>query len=726
MPFRPLRRLVMPQLPPPAPSPSPLTPPEAARRRLLGWLASAGAVGTAPWLSACGGGGGGADGGGNAGNGGNNGNGGNGGTLGTAERAAALASVGQRWQALATQGTPATRAEAMAAHMATLPAYGETGFHAEAGCAWGRFKDGRAHIVCFTSPLPATGLAAGTTPTGADEGRAQALRAQLPQRHTAQALHSFGTGFTEGDAIVDALSGWLGARRYVLQNGPAGDASLTRLRQLQGLGYFYINTHGGAWGHVERTWEPVPGVPLPNDSPQMFAITSSTVYSAELERSAEMADDLDHWRLVYFTAANGWVDAQGQALCSEYYGITRHFVERYWRFADNAVVIINACSSARSDAQWASGFIVAVHRAGAGVYAGWTKTVSIVGADRAPRHFTDRLLGSNGQAPRMNPPQRAFPYDEVLAEMRAQGLDLDPLVGAQFVAVRNPLAADVQILAPAIHHCDVIEASEGLMLHGHFGSVPGRVEVGGQALNVVLWEKHKIHCQLPRSGPGSAGPVQVFVGAVFSNFRHITHWQVPVQLEFTDDSRPGLRVQGQGQIGLRADIGPRRDAPGAAPYRPVVYALAMAGSSIRCTAGGSYGGPPCTTTWSGSEDYTTGYADDTGGLPRAPLICWFKLDTATGSAALSLAFGMRSAGDQPYLESGCGTPVRFVRPIAPLDGEMHFSNPGLEYVSHELDALQLHAGSDHTLQRRGFLSEEMGLVISRAVPNHPPLASDEV
>lgn len=55
--------------------------------------------------------------------------------------------------------------------------------------------------------------------------------------------------------------------------------------------------------------------------------------------------------------------------------------------------------------------------AGAGVCFGWTEVVGDPVAYDAPAYLVDRLLGANEEAPE-SPGQRAFAWDQVLAEMR--------------------------------------------------------------------------------------------------------------------------------------------------------------------------------------------------------------------------------------------------------------------------------------------------------------------
>lgn len=428
--------------------------PHPRRAFLRGLSGGAAALGLPLWLAACGGGGDdGSPGNGSNGPGGGGGGGGGGGTpIDDAVRAAAIAGVEDHCRTLAQQGglTPLAFVEAIAAKLRNEPAYVEVGVDAQTLCAWGVFADGRIHVIANNHTPQRIASATSATPTRSKALAAAAL-SEVPGAAKARVMQSFGPDF-DGAQVVTDVVGWLQEKGWQAPHGAEQQARLSTLRGLQGDGYFYINTHGGAF---------TPTL-FPGSDQVMYAIQSSTLVSPAQEALEETIADMAARRLTYFTASNGdtIIDNVFGYIpdWDTRYGITANFVDTYWEFADDTVVIINACSSARTnDSKWSAGFVFACHKAGAGVYLGWDNTVTPVGAYRAARYFTDRMLGANSFQPE-SPTQRPFPWDAVMGDMQKKSLHIDPGEdGAVFRALPNPASTVKQLLAPSIRHLEVSE-----------------------------------------------------------------------------------------------------------------------------------------------------------------------------------------------------------------------------------------------------------------------------
>jgi hypothetical protein len=595
--------------------------------------------------------------------------------------------------------------------MAAQSAYTRTGIDAETQTAWGEFTDGRLHVVVANrAPLPAAARAA----KGAAAQKAGAPRlaaTELPRAPKARVLHSFGPNFS-GQTVVTDLSAWLGAGGWDVRAGQEGDARLSTLRTVAGDGYFYFNSHGGAGGEV--LYE--------GSSQAVYSLQSSTLVSATLEAMPDVQDDLANRRLTYFTAHNGETLRFAGIEIDDWdtrYGITAAFVERYWRFEADSVVVLNACSSARPGAKWADAFIFACHKVGAAVVLGWTNTVSSDGAFSAPCYFTDRLLGANAYEPE-SPKQRAFPWNEVLADMQRKGVSTDAVSGAVFVA--RPRGAAVQALDPGLHHVEVDEFTDQARLVGDFGSVRGRVTIEGVERPIVSWAADRIVCELPRSGPGSCGPVQVAVGERKSNTRWITEWRTPLTLRWADPGRPGLVVDGSCVLRHRADVGTVREHAGEAIREVVRYANPARDVALTLTGHGSWydAGGHCTTTWSGSTTFPAHTEDGS-------LVLWsmLKADSLTRTGAFGLALGAAAGGT--FTEAGCQAPALFAVAFGLMDGVTDFvRDTDLGQIPVPLPSAKFRFADDWSIVGNTIQDDGITVTWGSAAAHFPPLADDVV
>lgn len=630
-----------------------------ARRHFLRRLSGGAAVlGTPWWLAACGGGDGEpvppAEGGGTP-------------PLADSARRAAIAATEDHCRTLAQQPglTPLAFAQAVAARMATQPAYARTGVDAETLSAWGRFTDGRVHVVCHAYAPPRRPEPA--APPAALVAAAAAV--ETPDQPVARLMQSFGPMFDGADVVTD-LQGWMAKKGWKLPQGAEQLAPLSALRGLKGAGFFYINTHGGAGGHL-----------LEDGSDEiMYSIQSSTLVTDATEAAPENVVDMAARRLTYFTASNGDLILGTFPDFDTRYGVTANFVDAYWKFAKDSVLLINACSSTRrSSARWAGGFIDACHRAGAGVYLGWNGTVTPTGAYRAARYLTDRLLGANEFEPE-KPHQRPFPCDEVMADMQKKGYLVDPHERSVFEALPNPAAATPVQLAPSIRHVEVDEYLDELRLVGRFGTLPGEVSVGGSKRTIKRWEPGRVVVDLPRTGAGATGEVQVVVRGVKSNLRRITEWTIPLDYTYTVMEAMGLKIAGIGRIRLRADVGGTRDAPGQALQETVRYAYDTRDSELPLKASGAMPAGPCTVVWTGQATYRAipepGY--------RHGLMAYLKIDTWTRRGWLGLGLGTPGPD---FVQTGCGYDQGIQPGFGTLDVPVDYPSP----LQGSSDVIPLHA-----------------------------------
>ncbi|MCC6194112.1 MAG: hypothetical protein IT518_06540 [Burkholderiales bacterium] len=556
-----------------------------------------------------------------------------------AARLAVIADVEQRARELSRDAPPAPAfLQAIAAYMASRTEYAESGVDAETQSVWGRFADGRLHIVAANrTPAPSTAGAAGA-PVARDG-------AELPFSTKARLLHSFGTNF-EGQGPIDEMRGYLTGKGWTVRAGAEGDAHVGTLKGVGGDGYFYINTHGGR-GRVDDPKEP---------EGKIYSIQSSTLVDADYERVFDA--DLTALRLVHFTARNGGtITVAGIPITGDWdtrYAITYRFVERYMSFANESVVYINACYSSRDAA-----FVNAFLGKGAGVYLGWAETVSAASAYQSAPYFVDRMLGANQHPTQETPPQRAFPYDAVLQDMGKRGLATDQATGAQLQATAKAGLLFPPIFAPSIRYVAVDEMAQTLTLTGEFGQERPKVTVGGTEVAVNSWSATEIETTLPLTGPASSGDVVVTVRDVKSNARQLTEWSIPLKYQWTNAGDvTGWKFDGTGTLRLRADVGGYRMKPGDAPLYKARGGSPTRDSRLTITASGSHSDPTCTSKLSGTADYASPAQE---GAPAYLLVSAFSVagDTKQGKLGLALGFG-----ESPHIAtfSGANCPPPFPVP----------------------------------------------------------------
>jgi hypothetical protein len=465
-----------------------------------------------------------------------------------------------------------------------------------------------------------------------------------------------GGGWDASNTAISSIDSWLSAQNYTQAAGAdASVASLKTVGKSGSEGVFFIITHGDMGGRNNRqyglwtstragidgeiglsTTENPPGVTdadingiPPNIPPTLITL-----------RETEEFDKLTNkWR-------KKW-----------HYAITTQFVQTYFKdFSQASFVFLVACNS-DSAAVPVQAFQNALYAKKASVLAGWTNEVNVVKAPTTAQLIFDRLLGANQFAKETTPTdsgqqfkQRPFDYVSASTDMELHddcpnsdllgdtACGIDASTGAVLVFNRNPAFTAEQdvfgLLAPSIDQLQIDESSTftsppaNFILTGLFGSEVGVVTVGGanptdptkstamtggRALSACFADDqvdNRIDCgDLPPSGDGSAGNVQVSVRGHNSNIAQLTYWQGP--FTFTAAGEDSLKQTVNFNVAFREDIRLHRPVIHYPPVEPsstidfpiqAIYPVSTANYS--CTGMGLYPTPlpgviSETFTWTG-------------------------------------------------------------------------------------------------------------------------------
>ncbi|MDD1664168.1 MAG: hypothetical protein LUQ32_02330 [Methanomicrobiales archaeon] len=290
-----------------------------------------------------------------------------------------------------------------------------------------------------------------------------------------------------------------------------------------------------------------------------------------------------------------------------FYGITEKFVEKFWRFHDNAFVYLDTCYAMNPGTQ---AFRDALFLKNASVVTGWTwKSYDPIG-DETASYLFDRLLGANdfeGERPVKvpkeqhrapdNPRQRPFDWLTLMPDMAANFLgvatDTDNNTTTQ-IAFQAGVRGDFGLLRPSIEFVAVHENDKEhtLTIHGLFGS--------GKSVRkkrVILWndttrkadgtkknpailyevpqgnieindEGNEIVCKkFPKNGNGHAGYVTVTINDLESNCVPLTGWEAKFTFTVNKPGTPAGSDQNiicriTWETLIRGDVHDRRDRPG--------------------------------------------------------------------------------------------------------------------------------------------------------------------
>lgn len=492
-------------------------------------------------------------------------------------RYAALGAITLKVNAL-TAATVDGRRQELINYLQSRPEIEDAGANDD-GSVWAVFNDGRPIAIIAEQPEVAS--------SSASEHRDQMSvafsggPALLPAGVQARIL--LGGGKSPSQTVNSELQNMLQARNYTIASG-SGDATIDALKSVQGDAVFYIRGHGTT-------------ARLKNRSSSYTLLTATP---ATLQNDAQYKEDLDSLRIGYAAYVNSqFLPAPGRPLVTWYYGITSKFVSKYFSFVKNSFVYVATNSS--FDPQFLQAFL----DAGAGVYWGWTFSMTDGADNLTTRYLFDRLLGLNQFQPE-SPIQRPFDYESVWQDMTGSLVGITPN-GSHLDHVAGPNGPS-GLLAPSIKYMNVDESTGTLYLSGEFGDEKPEVRINGAPQRVSSWNESQIQVALPMSGSSSAGNVVVLSRNRPSNTRVLSEWRLLFTIRFIE-GRGTLKWEGPSRVHIRADVGSYRDDAGQNPqYRIVPFTL-VADSDGEITASGFDGN---NMEWLGTAKITNRIADPNG------------------------------------------------------------------------------------------------------------------
>ncbi len=469
------------------------------------------------------------------GGGGGGGSAGNGPPVPDAQRESAIKAVNTKFkQLLIAGGSPANQNVQLSTFMAAMPEFEAAGVSADAGCAWGRFTDGRLLIV-GNNRFPDRSV---PDPfTWSPRPRA----AFVAKSKQARLMHAFGPNFSQLQLPIVDMGNYLKTDgQFTIASGTEGDARLSTLRAVSGDAFYYLNAHGGK-GTTKA------GV-------EVFCAASSTPQNAGTDALPEVKQDFDDNLIVYYTGLTGDVPET----VATTYAITPAFIRKYMSFSPNAIVFLNVCFTGNVHPQ-AGVFRKAFLDKGAGVVLGWTELCNSATAFDAARYFVDRLVAAN-TFQKENPTQRAFGVNAVLADMKKKGKDKDG--PSTLIANYRISVTDVQ-LRPTIERMFMDEFRDVLVLIGKFGDETGQVKVNNVPVALVgAWTNDVLEVRIPVSGAGAEGPVTVKVHDKVSKERWLTSWRSTFTFILPPGGGNTLKETATLTAHIRLDVDDYRDAAG--------------------------------------------------------------------------------------------------------------------------------------------------------------------
>jgi hypothetical protein len=510
-----------------------------------------------------------------------------GGSISDGERIATLDKISEMAQASTLPDGEMDRA-ALLQYFETNPQFELSG-EADDGSVWARFNDGRLVIIpppipeasdaeAMLAPSPSSSppamaasspvLAVAARPDDAQEGKAVSMVRQqsgkqfnLPASDNAIVMNTLGAGFTDASGDVNT---WLNQKGYSSQPVPA---TVEKLKTVQNVGVFYMNTHGGAgcigtFKACEAKQTPVAPAPAaapatPTAVPPPGALTYALWTSSPVSRASDAAykADLDGKYLAYMLA-----NPTSAKVYEWRYAITAEFVSKYMKFSDDSLVFIDACGSARVELQ------AAFTKAHASAFAGWTAPTS--SGDR-PNYFFDRMLGINGAYEKFKkpkPPNRPFDVEAVIWTMAKEGTSTMVHAGGTTKLVVGRSAGSFGLLRPSIERLVINEEKDELEIHGLFGDSWGKVTINDTEVAVKEeWNSKKLVVELPGADePGGAGNVVVTVRKHESNAVPLTLWHGEFTYTEGPDMLGGMWIMTY-DLYLRADVHRYRTKPDTDP-----------------------------------------------------------------------------------------------------------------------------------------------------------------
>ncbi len=517
---------------------------------------------------------------------GSSGGGGGGGGGNVSSRTALLNSIETKFASF-DGANPDNENQQLLAFLRTKPDFVDSGLSPSGG-VWGRFADGTTLVIANNvsrtqtrAPFPSRSIRSTNT-----------RAAGLPTTDKVILGTSVGSFWA---TAVSEMNQWFVDQNYSLQE-PA--STVDALKSFSNVGVLFLAAHGAA-------------CPIRQGGQNVYIVWTETLRAADGSTDTKYAADLRDGSLTYFMGLTFPGDENHVSTKVEtHYGITSKFVTKYWtgKFNPNSLVFVDACSSAGTDA---FEFETACVNAGASVYLGWSNTEVIRDGVVTAAYLFDRILGANQFDDSETPPQRAFSWSAVLAEMNTRKR---PYTDTNYAQSRNPktgLIADllpftlgggfVQ-LAPSIETVTVDEQKDELTVSGTFGEPKGDVYINDNPLTIKSWSFSQIVCAIPRTGANTSGDVTVRAGTPrqLSNTVQLTEWNGTVRC--TQEGKGSLRLVMNFNLHFRADVHDRRVAPHQTPFRLGSNYLNALDSSGNFTTSGTYVTPDLTysESWAGS------------------------------------------------------------------------------------------------------------------------------
>lgn len=542
----------------------------------------------------------------------------------TEERHQVLDEVLEHIQSVSGDNQEATWA-AIVEYLDSRPEFAEAGVSAD-GIVWGIFTDGglyfhadnqRPHLEI--EPAEAMSTAPGrqvsmTAPALAIPAVLQVgggSGAELPGSTTATLLEAYGP---LGDDMTQNVAMWLTEGGY---EATRLEGTIDRMMAVSGDGVFVFNGHGGT-----------PSLDNPA-LPDTYAVFSTTEVGAELDPAYQA--DLQAGRIGWGTIAwdynpayapDGDCDVEGGARlppkCQRYtyrrvYALTTAGVQQYWRFADNALVALGACSGSAL-----SRTVLNLPGGKVGAFAGFNRVVAISGADQILEFFFDRLLGRNELPPDDTPDLRPFDAGAIGVYMDRNGNSTDPYDLPDY---KERAKLDVEdrgptVLVPSIGTMEVHEESNELFIEGMFGSESDTIQMcpnsnanpsACKSLPIGSWGTAMVVGKVEDEGPTSAGWVRVVVDDRMSNLVPLTEWRGQINYRASADAlAPNLLNEMSLTVHLRADVHLARERPWDEPTSRTVEIEAVGDSWGSWSASGSSSKGGGTFTLKGSGDMPVG------------------------------------------------------------------------------------------------------------------------
>jgi hypothetical protein len=379
--------------------------------------------------------------------------------------------------------------------------------------------------------------------------------------------------------LFSALDGkgypnWVPQLKPVFQRVPTNynvkylDASTANLRTVSNASVLVFYGHG-----------------LPAFGGTYYLMSTTTLESsmsaadnADVRTSCLMAANLKMATVSWYHALTTAEDGKyARVLC-----ITPKFISKYWSFAENSIVIFDACWSASFGAISLKQVMLDKK---VSTTAGWSRQGDPSTVAKATCVLIDRMLGANVVAPVQKPYQRPFDRDAILPVLQDLGCarSLDGLSWSDIVFEPSGTSNACGILAPSIKRLLVDEMRKELIIQGIFGEdqTKGKVTIAGNERTISAWSGTEIKCELKDD---DCGLVRVEYADHRSNPVNLTMWKL--KLTFTATGPMSLLQKFDIYCPWRADLHAYREKPDGELTREPLDILPTHGAHVEYQASG--------------------------------------------------------------------------------------------------------------------------------------------